>query len=143
MEKVGQVINLFISKTDMKHRVLKQKITLDKKGIIDDKFYTKNILRSVLITSTKSYTLAKKYHILMPYGSLGENLLIDIDPCFFPKGLQLHIGTCILEITDNCSICEHLSVINKELPKILEYDRGIFARIIQEGEIQNGDHIFN
>jgi len=141
--RVGKVIALFISTPQLKDRVEKESISLDTKGIVEDKFYHTDINRSVLITSEKSYVLASKQAISMPYGTLGENLLIDYNPYHLPSGSKLQIGdTVILEISQNCTICDHLSKIDERLPLLLKNDRGIFARVIQGGEIRKGDVLY-
>jgi len=142
MKKVGHIISLFISNKENKQRVEKNLITLDTKGITEDKFYNKDIQRSVLITSIQSYNLVKEYHISMPYSSLGENLLIDYNPYHLLPGSRLHIGSCILEISQYCTICDHLSIIDKRVPNLLKNDRGIFAKVIKSGEIKKKDTIF-
>jgi len=142
MKKVGHIISLFISNKENKQRVEKNLITLDTKGITEDKFYNKDIQRSVLITSIQSYNLVKEYHISMPYSSLGENLLIDYNPYHLLPGSRLHIGSCILEISQYCTICDHLSIIDKRVPNLLKNDRGIFAKVIKSGEIKKSDTVF-
>jgi MOSC domain-containing protein YiiM len=140
-KKVAKVINLFISQKGFDHRILKESISLTSKGVVEDKFYAKNIERSVLITSLDSYTLALKHNIKIPYGSLGENILIDYNPYKLPIGSKLEIGEVVLQISQNCTICNHLSCIDKKLPKLLKNDRGIFARVLQEGTIKVDDQI--
>ena len=138
---LGKVITLFISVPDSKSKLEKVHIQLDSKGIVEDKFYNKDINRSVLITSLDSYHLVKKENISMPYGSLGENLLIDYNPYHLPSGTQLQIGSTILEISQYCTICNHLSSIDERVPDLLKNDRGIFTKVIKAGEIKKGDTI--
>ena len=139
---LGNISALFISQRGSSTRKTQPSIHLDLKGILHDKFYGKDIHRSVLITSKESYTLAQKHHIEMPYGSLGENLLIDYNPYHLPSGTQLSIGTTILEISQICTLCDHLASIDKRLPALLKHDRGIFAKVIKVGEIKENDEIF-
>ena len=139
---IGTISAIFISKKDSSRRKRQSSIRLDLKGIYGDKFYNKDTRRSVLITSKESYLLAQKHNIEIPYGSLGENILIDYNPYHLPGGTQLSIGTCILEISQNCTLCDHLSKIDKQLPTLLKHDRGIFAKIIQKGIIKDNDEIF-
>ncbi|MDQ7067671.1 MAG: MOSC domain-containing protein [Sulfurimonas sp.] len=93
------------------------KIIVDEAGIVDDKFYNKNIMRSILITSTESYKLAQENEINIQTGSLGENILIDINPYSLIQGDRIKIGDAILEITQNCTLCQGLSSIDSKLPK--------------------------
>lgn len=138
----GSIIALFISQKGSSTRHKQNSISLNTKGILNDKFYNKDIQRSVLITSVDSYLLAKKHDISIPYGSLGENILIDYNPYTLLPGTQIHIGDALLEISQNCTLCDHLSSLHTSLPSLLKHDRGIFAKVIKEGEIEKGDEIF-
>jgi len=142
-QKIGNIITLFISKKDISGKIEKELLTLDKQGIIEDKYHNKDIQRSILLTSIESYDLAKRHTIVMPYGTLGENILMDYNPYHLHAGSKLQIGKqVILEISQYCTMCEHLSNINKQLPTLLKNDRGIFAKVLQEGNIQKGDAIY-
>jgi len=143
MKKVGKVCALFTSDKETKAPCRQTLLTLDCQGIHDDKHYGGMIERTVLISSTESYTLVKeKIGISMPYGYLGENLLIDFNPYNLPLGTQLKIGDTLLEITQNCTLCNHLSTLDKRIPKLLKDDRGIFAKVVQPGHIRQKDTIF-
>lgn len=138
---VGEVLALFVSDVSQSDRVQKDKIHLDSNGIVGDKFYGKDIYRSVLLTSIESYKLALKHEIEMDYGMLGENILIDYNPYYMASGKRIKVGTVILEVTQNCTICTHLSSIDKKLPKLLSDDRGIFVKVIDGGIIKKGDKL--
>jgi len=143
MKKVGTVHALFISQKSEKEPLKKNTLTLDTQGIIGDKHYGKAADRTILITSLESYDLAKtSLGITMPHGYLGENLLIDFNPYDLALGTRLKIGKCLLEITQNCTLCNHLSVLDKRIPKLLKNDRGIFAKVVSAGEINTGDSIY-
>lgn len=139
---VGEVLKLFISKRGEASRIDKKEIFLDTKGIINDKFYGKDLQRSVLLSTLDSYQLVKEHHIEMSYGLLGENILLDYNPYHLSVGSRLKMGTSILEVTQNCTICHHLSVIDKRLPKLLKDDRGIFVKVIESGKISKGDKVY-
>ncbi len=140
MTKVGNVFSLFYSTA--KERTLSVELLLDTKGIVNDKHYNKNIDRSVLIASLESYTLVKRNDIDVPYGALGENLLIDYNPYNLPTGSRLQIGNVILEISQHCTLCKSLVKVDTKLPKLLKDDRGIFAKVIKFGNIKEGDDIY-
>jgi MOSC domain-containing protein YiiM len=135
----GKVLELFMSIKGQENRANKEEILLDENGVVGDKFHGKNIERSILITSQKSYDLAHSNDVEMPYGSLGENIIIDIDPYNLSSGDKIEMGEVILEITNNCTICNGLSKVDSSLPKLLADDRGIFAKTIQGGYIRKGD----
>jgi MOSC domain-containing protein YiiM len=139
--QTGSVLELFISIKGHPERFGKESITLDESGVIDDKYYAKNSERSILITSTDSYRLARENGIEASYSSLGENILIDINPYGMVPGDRLKIGSAILEITQNCTICNSLSKVDDRLPKILESSRGIFAKAVNDAVVRKGDKV--
>ncbi len=136
----GNILELFYSTND--GRVNTTELALDNKGVVEDKYYNKNIERSVLITSHDSYKLAAENGIDAPYSALGENLLIDYNPYHLKPGAQLVIGDLILEISQNCTLCKSLAKVDAKLPKLLKNDRGIFAKVISSGTIHKGDNIY-
>ncbi|MDY0122571.1 MOSC domain-containing protein [Sulfurimonas sp.] len=141
-KRVGKIIELFISTKESSTRVNKPLLELELAGAVGDKFYDKDNSRSILITSEDSYNLIKEYDIEMPYGYLGENILMDYNPYALSMGSRFQIGTALLEISQNCTICNHLSTLDKRIPKLLKNDRGIFAKVVKPGKISKGDDIY-
>lgn len=136
MENITKsVLKLYLSKKCV------DSLKVDKYGVIGDKYYAKDKNRSVLITSTKSYDVAKSNTIEINYGELGENILVNFDIYTLPIGTIIKIGSAKLQISQNCTLCNSLSKINPKLPKLLKDDRGIFAFVLEEGEIKQGDNI--
>jgi MOSC domain-containing protein YiiM len=138
--QAGKILELFYSTGN--GRVNASELSLDKRGVLKDKFYDKDIQRSVLIASQESYQLALSHGINAPYSSLGENILIDYNPYHLKPGARLSIGELVLEISQNCTLCNSLSKVDKKLPKILKDDRGVFAKVINSGTIYKGDTIY-
>ena len=139
---VGEVLALFISKRGESERDTQEAISVDSNGVLNDKFYAKDEERSVLLTTVESYAMAKRENIEMPYGTLGENILIDYNPYGLAMGQQIQMGEVLLKITQNCTICNHLSIVDKKLPKLLKDDRGIFIKVVKSGRIVKGDKIY-
>ena len=139
----GKVLQLFITQNDTnKTRISPEKIEVDNDGVIGDKFYAKDSNRLVLITSIYSYELARSQGIMIETGSLGENILIDTNPYHLVAGDKLSIGAIEFEITQNCTLCQGLSSVDKNLPKLLRNDRGIFAKVISKnGTVMVGDKV--
>jgi len=140
MTKVGNVSSLFYSTANGSAPA--SELELDKKGIVEDKHYNKNIERAVLIASLDSYTLAKNHGIDVSCGALGENLLIDYNPYHLQAGARLKIANVTLEISQHCTLCKSFTKIDAKLPKLLKDDRGIFAKVIKSGNIKEGDDIY-
>ena len=142
MQHVGKVLSLYISDKETSQSIKKNSIEVDCQGILQDKHYSQDVERSILITSIQSYELVNRYGIDIPYGTLGENLLIDFNPYHLPLGTKLQIGETLLEITQNCTLCKHLAIHDKRIPKLLKNDRGIFAKTIKGGHLSAGDSIY-
>ncbi len=130
-----RVLKLFVSKKAV------DSLYLDTKGVRGDKYYNTNKNRSVLISSIKSYDVAKEYDIEIFWGGLGENIVVDFDIYSLKVGTQFKVGDALLQISQNCTLCNSLSKIDPKLPKILKNDRGIFAFVLKEGEVKEGDKI--
>jgi len=137
----GNVVNLFISKDGDEPRESKEILTLELDGVCEDKFKGKDIERSVLLVSQKSYEMAKQNGINMGSGELGENILVDFDPYSFEAGTRLQIGDVVLEISKKSTLCNSLSKINNKLPKLLKDKRGMFSKVISGGQINKGNSI--
>jgi len=138
--KVGKVLGLYYSTNE--GRVNIDELALDEKGVLEDKYYNKDIDRSVLITSKKSYVLASENDIEISYGVLGENILIDYNPYHLKPGTRVAIGDLLLEMSQNCTLCKSFAKVDERLPELLKNDRGIFAKVISSGTICKGDNIY-
>ncbi len=138
----GKVLRLYIS-TGNKENPRNEVETLqaDPLGIKDDKFYAKDPNRAILVASKYSYELAKQNGIEIPFGALGENIFIDIDPYSLLPGDIIEVGELRLEVTQNCTLCKGLSSLSPKLPKLLKNDRGIFTKALNNGTISLNDTV--
>jgi MOSC domain-containing protein YiiM len=135
------ILKLFISSKETLTKIERNNIMVDNNGIIEDKFYGKNINRSVLLSSINAYKIIKEKNINVKYGQLGENILIDYNPYDFKIGTKIQIGEVVLEITQHGTFCNSLKKIDKLAPILLKNDRGVFAKIIKSGLISKQDTI--
>ena len=110
-------------------------------GIVGDKFARKDLNQTVMIVGTTAYDIAEAGGVKIAPGSLGENILIDGDPHQWPVGTHLHIGSAIVELTEACTLCNHLSVFDRRLPKLVRHDRGVYCRIVSGGTVEAGDTV--
>lgn len=104
-------------------------------GIENDKFAGKKLDQTVMIVGVKSYEIAKEKGINLEFGCLGENILLDFDPHELEIGTKLIFQDAIIEITQVCTICSHLSVFDETLPLLLKGHRGVYCKIIKSGLI--------
>lgn len=140
MNHKSKIIKLFIANKETKQMDDVENLQLEIGGVIGDKYFGRED-REILLTSLFGYELALKNGISFSYGTLGENILTDMNIKELQLGDRIQIGETILEISMLCPVCTHLGSIKKELPKLIKDDRGIFAKVIQGGKITLNDTI--
>ena len=134
----GTVQDLFIATKECGRKNV-DFIEIDLEWILEDKFHGRGSQRSILIASLYSYMLASEQGIDIKHGLLGENILLDVNPYSLKQGDRIEIGNAVLEITQNCTICNSLAKVDENLPDILKTDRGIFAKTHKAGRIYKND----
>lgn len=105
-------------------------------GIKEDKFAGDDENRAVMVVGKYSYDIAKENDINLEYGSLGENILFDFNPHDYHIGTIFEIGETQLEVTENCTICNHLAIFDDELPMLIQDCRGMYCKILKDGIIE-------
>jgi len=133
-----KVIDIFSATKDDKSKVRpkRDKLNLIKDyGIKNDKFALKNLEQSVLIVPIDAYNITQKEGIELEFGSLGENILVDFNVMDLDIGTKLKIGDAILQITQKCTMCNHLAIFDKRVPKLVKNYRGVYCKILESGEI--------
>jgi len=140
----GKVIEIFSAnkaQSGLPRPIVSNLELIEAYGIKNDKFAGKDEEKSVMIVGIDSYELSKQNGIELKYGSLGENILFDFDPHNFPIGTQFKIAETIIQITEKCTICNHLVVFDKKLPRLVKDCRGLYCKIIKGGEIKKNSSI--
>lgn len=140
MKNIGKVLEIFSATKESSGlpRPKVEQLNLIKDfGIENDKFAGKKLDQTVMIVGLDSYEIAKKHNIDLEIGSLGENILLDFDPHVYEVGDIFQIGESQIQITQVCTVCNHLSVFDKELPKLLKNHRGLYCKILNSGIILN------
>ena len=135
---IGKVLNTFSATKESSGlpRPQVDRLNLIKDyGIENDKFAGKKLEQTVMIVGIQSYEIAKDNGINLEFGSLGENILLDFDPHILEVGTKLIIEDSIIEITQICTVCNHLAVFNENLPILLKGHRGVYCKIIKSGNI--------
>jgi len=135
----GKVLGVFSADINSKGlpRPVAQKLVLKEGyGIEGDKFAGNKLDKTVMIIGKKSYDMASDIGIELVGGSYGENILLDIDPHELNIGDRLQIGKSVIELSEKCSICDHLAVFGSKLPKLIKKRRGLYCKIIKSGIIE-------
>ena len=138
-----RVLKLYIAPKGKSGERKEQEELILKKGfgIVGDKFAGKKLNRSVMIVGEIAYEIAKKNNIFLPPAALGENILLNFDPHELEIGTILQIGSAMLEITSACTLCNHLLIYDKKLPKLILKHRGIYCKVIEDGIIKKSDRV--
>lgn len=145
IEKLGSVIDVFTAPMGISSGVRKKMKSIELKkdyGIVGDKFAQKNLDRTVLIIGSIAYDIAKENNIDLELGFLGENILLDFDANILEIGDIINIDELKLEVTEVCTICNHLSVYDKKLPILIKDNRGVYCKINQSAIISKNMKVY-
>lgn len=78
----------------------------------------------------------------LPPGVFGENLLIEgFDFKSYPVGTRFRIGEVLLELTQIGKSCHTGCEIAKKTGECIMPREGVFARVLEGGEVSNGDAV--
>jgi MOSC domain-containing protein YiiM len=144
MKIIGKVVDTFsaiIGTSGMPRPKVESLELIEEFGIKNDKFAGLDVNKSVMIVGIDTYDLAKEAGIELKYGSLGENILLDFNPHIYDIGTILSINVVKIEITEKCTICNHLSVFGKSLPKIVKDCRGLYCKVLSNGTISRENEV--
>ena len=137
-KELGKVVEVFSAikgSSGLPRPKVEKLVLIEGYGIENDKFAGDELHKTVMIIGLKSYEMAKEKNIDLKRGSYGENILFDFDPHLLSISQRLQIGDTILEITEKCTLCNHLSVFGAKLPKLIKNHRGLYCKIIKGGVI--------
>jgi len=110
-------------------------------GIQFDKFSGLDENKAVMVVGLKAYDIAKENGIDLEMGSLGENILFDFDPHEYEIGHVFKIGEVVLQISEKCTICNHLAVFSKKLPYLVKEHRGLYCKVLEGGVVHENMHV--
>lgn len=108
-------------------------------GVEGDRKAGKREGRAVLLMGKATYDHLRSLGAELPYGALGENLVLDIDPHTLEPGSRLKVGEALLEISLYCTPCKTLrDRYGEDFPRRLGRRRGMLARVLEGGRVQTG-----
>lgn len=141
----GKVLQLNISPGGMpKRAIASARITAE--GVAGDwqtdRRYHGGPSRAVCLFSRELIEEFGREGIELFPGAVGENLTTDgIDLRRLNVGDRLRVGQCLLEITKVRVPCSKLKRYHKDLPKRIEGRSGWLAKVVEPGEVRQGDPI--
>ncbi|ADV45722.1 MOSC domain-containing protein [Nitratifractor salsuginis] len=136
-----EILRLFLAEEEKEGRTPCEKLMIDEGGVVGDKFHGKKPDRSILLTGTIAYEMAKEEGIDLEAGDLGENILVEFDTRALEPGDRLSCGDVLLEVSRLCPICNHLAIHDPRLPQLVKETRGVYLRVIRGGVLRTGERI--
>ena len=140
----GTVLSIHTStkKGTQKQPVLTAKLIANH-GIAGDAHADGGMRQISLLASEDAKKIKKNIPDLAP-GAFAENILTEgIDLSILPLGTKFQIGTAVCEITQIGKDChDDGCVIRQTAGVCVMPTKGVFARVIKDGEVQAGDRIF-
>lgn len=96
-----------------------------------------------LLSIDEVWEFEKNLDFKLEAGAFGENILVlgmpELDQ--LPIGTKLQSGDVILEVTQIGKECHHGCAIRERVGDCIMPRKGIFARVLQAGELHVGDAI--
>lgn len=110
-------------------------------GIVGDA-HAGNWHRQVSLLEREKIEAFRKKGVDVAYGAFGENLIVNgIDLRTIQVGSLIHVGACLLELTQIGKECHDHCAIYKAVGECIMPKEGVFARVLKGGTIQPGDEI--
>lgn len=98
--------------------------------------------RQVSLLSYEKIEAFKKKGVDLLNGAFGENIIVSgIDLASLPIGTRLESGSVTLEVTQIGKECHNHCTIYHKVGDCIMPREGIFAKVIHEGRLQEGDEI--
>ena len=117
-------------------------VQVDALGVHGDRHYGRSPDRALLLVPDASYELLRTRGLDLPYGSLGENLVVSEMPAAgLAPGTRLDIGGVACEVAEPCPVCRSLAGVHPRLPKLAYGRRGVYLRVRDVGRLQRGDAV--
>ena len=111
-------------------------------GVQGDRKAGKRESRAVLLMGQATYEHLKLIGFDLPYGALGENMVLDFDPHALAPSTKLKVGEALLEIALYCTACKTLrDRYGQDFPQALGRRRGMLARVLEGGRVQPGGQV--
>lgn len=138
MKKEFKILSLNISekKGEQKIPINKVELKVDH-GIVGDA-HAGNWHRQISLLANEDIETMRGNGVDLDYGDFAENITTEGVILYkLPIGTRLNVGSTVLEITQIGKECHHGCAIFAAVGDCVMPRRGIFAKVIEEGEISN------
>lgn len=113
-------------------------------GIAGDRHFGRDPRRSILLVDTRTYGYLAEHGLDLPYGSLGENVVVAGDALRHAEpGTVLRLGqTAVVRITEVRRRCRRLMEAHPRLLRLLARHQGMFyAEVLEGGTVEENDTV--
>ena len=99
--------------------------------------------RQVSLLSLSSFEKMRSLGADVNYGDFAENIAVGgMDVVILPVGTRLRVGESLLEVTQIGKECHnHACAIKKQVGSCVKPLEGIFARVLESGQVKVGDQV--
>ncbi len=129
-------INISREKGEQKRPVLQATVRMNH-GIVGDA-HAGNWQRQVSLLANEDIDTMRGKGVALDYGDFAENITTEgIDLAGLPIGTRLYLGETVLEVTQIGKECHQGCAIFQAVGDCVMPRKGIFARVIEGGELSN------
>jgi MOSC domain-containing protein YiiM len=138
MKKEFRILSLNISEKKGEQKIpIKKAVLKVDHGIVGDA-HAGNWHRQISLLANEDIETMRGNGIDLDYGDFAENITTEgVILHELPIGTRLNIGNTVLEITQIGKECHHGCAIYAAVGDCVMPRRGIFAKVIEQGEISN------
>jgi len=138
MKKTFKILSLNISEKKGEQKIpIKKAVLRTDHGIVGDA-HAGNWHRQISLLANEDIESMRGNGIELNYGDFAENITTEgIVLHELPIGTRLNIDSTVLEITQIGKECHHGCAIYTAIGDCVMPRRGVFAKIIEQGEISN------
>jgi MOSC domain-containing protein YiiM len=116
--------------------------TVDAGGVRDDRHHGRDPARALLLVPAASYRALADQDIDLPYGSMGENVVVDgLPETGLAPGTLIALGPVMGRVEAACTVCSSLAEVHPRLPKAAYGRRGVYLRVVRGGPLRPGDAV--
>jgi MOSC domain-containing protein YiiM len=138
-----RILSLNVSeKTGEQKKPIPRAVLRENHGLVGDA-HAGEWHRQVSLLAEEDIDTLRGKGIEIGFGDFAENLTtLGVDLASLPVGTRLHLGPVLLEITQVGKVCHTGCAISRTTGDCVMPRKGVFARVIQGGEIDRDSRCY-
>ena len=139
---MGKLLAICISEKRGTQKHVIPKATLIENFGIENDAHAGKWHRQVSLLAVEKIEAFRAKGAMVEYGAFGENLIIEgFDLRAIPVGTKIKVGNTLLKLTQIGKECHSHCAIYHQVGDCIMPREGVFAEVLQGGEIQPGDEV--